>query len=44
MAETVEMSASDMEKKQGNEAFAKKEYDTAIGHYTKAISLEEGEL
>ena len=44
MAETVpEMSASEVEKKLGNEFFAKKEYDTAIGHYTKAISLEEDE-
>jgi tetratricopeptide (TPR) repeat protein len=33
-------SPADMEKKLGNEAFAKKEFDTAIKHYNKAIELD----
>ena len=33
-------SPADLEKKLGNEAFAKKEYELAIKHYDKAIELD----
>lgn len=38
--ETSADSPADVEKKLGNEAFAKKDYETAITHYNKAIGLD----
>ena len=42
-AEEKPVSAAEEEKKLGNACFARKEYDEAIKHYTKAIELDDSQ-